>query len=283
MSQVAGVGSARVNGITLHYEIAGAGEPIFLVGGSGLGRPNLAPVEPYLVPHFTVVAFDQRGYGDSGSDGLDDATIETWVDDLVGLMDAREIDRAHVHGASFGGMIALATAVRHPDRCLSVIPNGCFGKPDAARTLMMQAWADHSASAGISRGFAAHIAAQTLHPDYLDANPGALDEIHGMLTSVPLETWLAAVRAMLALDLEAALPSCPVPALLLAGEIDTITPIDMSPSGVGMRRAAELMPNGELEIFAGIGHGTPFEVPEQQADAIIAFAARVRARQVQTA
>jgi pimeloyl-ACP methyl ester carboxylesterase len=50
-----------------------------------------------------------------------------------------------------------------------------------------------------------------------------------------------------------------------------------------MRRAAELMPNGELEIFAGIGHGTPFEVPEQQADAIVAFAARVRAQQVQTA
>jgi 3-oxoadipate enol-lactonase len=283
MSQVAGVGSARVNGITLHYEIAGEGEPIFLVGGSGLGRPNLAPVEPYLVPHFTVVAFDQRGYGDSDKDGLDEATIETWVDDLVGLMDALEIDRAHVHGASFGGMIALATAVRHPDRCLSVIPNGCFGKPDAARTLMMQAWADHSASAGISRGFAAHIAAQTLHPDYLDANPGALDEIHEMLTIVPLETWLAAVRAMLALDLEAALPNCPVPALLLAGEIDTITPIDMSPSGVGMRRAAALMPNGELEIFEGIGHGTPFEVPERQANAIIAFAARVRARTVEPA
>jgi pimeloyl-ACP methyl ester carboxylesterase len=100
---------------------------------------------------------------------------------------------------------------------------------------------------------------------------------------VPLETWLAAVRAMLALDLEGGLASCPVPALMLAGEIDTITPIDMSPSGVGMRRAAELMPNGELKIFEGIGHGTPFEVPEQQAEAIIEFAARVRTGAMQRA
>src|SRR3954451_5101914 len=169
MSQRTGVARARVNGITPHYEITGRGEPIVLVGGSGLGRPNLAPVEPYLVPHFTVVAFDHHVYSESGKDGPEEATIETWVDDLVGLLDALEIDRAHIHGASFGGMIALATAVRHPGRCLSVMPNGCFGKPDAARTLMMQAWADHSASAGISRGFAAHIAAQTLHPDYLDA------------------------------------------------------------------------------------------------------------------
>jgi len=276
MPQATAAGTADVNGVTLHYETFGEGEPIILVGGSGLGRPNLAPVEPYLKPHFTVLAFDQRGYGASGSEGLADATIETWVDDLVGLMDVLGWERAHIHGASFGGMIALATAVRHPDRCLSVIPNGCFAKPDMARKLMMQAWADHSAAAGISRGFAAHIAAQTLHPDYLDANPNALDDIHKMLTSVPLETWLAAVRAMLALDLEAALPACPVPTLMLAGEIDTITPIDMSPSGVGQRRAAELLPNGELHIFEGIGHGTPFEVPEQQGAAIVDFARRVR-------
>jgi len=38
------------------------------------------------------------------------------------------------------------------------------------------------------------------------------------------------------------------------------------------------MRNGELESFEGIGHGTPFEVPERQANAIIAFAARVQGR-----
>jgi 3-oxoadipate enol-lactonase len=278
MSQ-ATAGTASVNGITLHYEITGDGEPIILVGGSGLGRPNLDPVQPYLEPHFTVLAFDQRGYGESGADGLDTATIDTWVDDLVGLMDAVGWERAHIHGASFGGMIALATAVRYPDRCLSAIPNGCFAKPDAARKLMMEAWADHAAAAGMSRGFAAHIAAQTLHPDYLDANPSAIDDVHAMLSSVALETWLAAVRAMLALDLADQLQSCPVPALFLAGEIDTITPIDMSPSGIGMRRAAELMPNGEIKIFDGIGHGTPFEVPEEQATAIVELAARLRTTQ----
>jgi 3-oxoadipate enol-lactonase len=278
MSQ-ATAGTASVNGITLHYDITGEGEPIILVGGSGLGRQNLDPVQPYLEPHFSVLAFDQRGYGESGSDGLDTATIDTWVDDLVGLMDAVGWERAHIHGASFGGMIALATAVRYPDRCLSTLPNGCFAKPDGARKLMMEAWADHAGAAGMSRGFAAHIAAQTLHPDYLDANPTAIDEVYGMLSSVSLETWLAAVRAMLALDLEKELPSCPVPALFLAGEIDTITPIDMSPSGVGMRRAAELMPHGEIKIFDGIGHGTPFEVPEEQGTAIAEFAARLRATQ----
>src|SRR4051794_13245820 len=87
MPQATAAGTADVNGVALHYETFGDGEPIILVGGSGLGRPNLAPVEPYLEPHFTVLAFDQRGYGASGSEGLADATIETWVDDLVGLMD----------------------------------------------------------------------------------------------------------------------------------------------------------------------------------------------------
>ena len=63
---------------------------------------------------------------------------------------------------------------------------------------------------------------------------------------------------------------------MLAGEIDTITPLDMSPSGIGMRKTAELMPSSKLVVLEGAGHGTPFEVPREHARAIVEFARGVR-------
>jgi pimeloyl-ACP methyl ester carboxylesterase len=174
-------------------------------------------------------------------------------------------------------MVALAVAIRHPQRCLSVIPNAFFAKPDGARKLMLEVWRDYASAAGLKRGFAAHIATLSLHPDYLDNHPGAANDVLGMISLVSLETWQAAVDAMFHLDLSEGLTACAVPALIIAGEIDTITPVDMSPSGVGQRKTADLMPNAEIVIFEGIGHATVLEVPQRHADAILDFTERLQA------
>ena len=270
---------AAVNGIRLWYELIGTGEPMVLIGGSGLGRQNMDPIIPLLMKSYALLNFDQRGYGESDRHGLDGATIETWADDVVGLMDAIGWGRAHIHGTSFGGMVALATAIRHPDRCLSAIPNAFFAKPDMARKLMLEVWRDYSAAAGVtSRGFAAHIATLTLQPDYLDAHPEAVDEVAAMLNLVSLETWHAAVNAMFALDLSDGLSTCQVPTLVIAGEIDTITPVEMSPSGIGQRKSCELLPNAEIAVFEGVGHATIFEAPKRHVETILAFTARLSSR-----
>ena len=266
---------ASVKSTRLWYEIVGSGEPMVLIGGSGLGRQNMDAVIPLLKEHYSLLNFDQRGYGESDRTGLDGMRIEAWADEVVELMDAIGWKRAHIHGTSFGGMVALAVAVRHPERCLSVIPNAFFAKPDGARKLMLEVWSDYAGAAGMNRGFAAHIATLSLHPDYLDAHPEAADDLLRMLSLVSVDTWRAAVDAMFHLDLSGDLRGCQVPALIIAGEIDTITPVDMSPSGIGQRKAAEMLPNGEIAIFEGIGHATVLEVPERHANAIVAFTRRV--------
>ena len=262
---------ADVKGLRLWYEILGDGEPMVLIGGSGLGRQNMDSVIPLLSNHYSLLNFDQRGYGASDKTGVPGMRTEDWADDVVGLMDAIGWSRAHIHGTSFGGMVALAVAIRHPDRCLSVIPNAFFAKPDGARKLMLEVWRDYAGAAGLNRGFAAHIATLSLQPDYLDQHPEAVDDVLGMISLVSVETWQAAVDAMFHLDLSDRLSSCRVPALIIAGQIDSITPVDMSPSGVGQRKAAEMLSNSELAIFEGIGHATVLEAPQRHADAIVAF------------
>jgi pimeloyl-ACP methyl ester carboxylesterase len=265
---------AMANGANLYYELLGQGEPMVLLGGSGFGRQNVEPLIPFLEDRFTLLWFDQRGYGQSDGTGLEAGSIEVWADDVPALMDAVGWETAHINSTSFGSMVALATALRHPDRCRSLVIQGFYAKPDVARQLLFEGWDDHSRGSGFSRGFAAHLAFDALEPEFLERRPEAVDEIAGMLNAgTPLETWWAAHRAMHDLDLGEGLTDCPVPTLVIAGELDRVTPLDMQPSGIGMRKTAELMPNARLLIFEGAGHVTILERTQEQAEAIIEFIA----------
>lgn len=262
---------AHANGARLWYEFVGSGEPMVLLGGSGFGRHNVEPLIPFLAPHFTLLWFDQRGYGESEAVGLENATIETWADDVPALMDAVGWEKAHINSTSFGSMVALSAAIRHPERCASLVIQGFFAKPDVTRKLMLEAWDDHSTAAGFTRGFVAHLGTDALQPAFLEEHPEAIDQIKDMFRGTSLTTWHAAHTAMQALDLVDGLPGCPVPTLVIAGEHDWVTPLDMMRSGVGMRRTAELMPHARLVIFEGAGHVTILERTKEQAEAILEF------------
>jgi len=137
---------------------------------------------------------------------------------------------------------------------------------------MLEGWDDHSRTAGFSRGFACHLASDALKPSFIEEHPEAIDEISSMLSAgTPLETWWAAHRAMQEMDVVDGLATCPVPTLVIAGEEDWVTPLDMEASGCGMRRTAELMPNARLLVFEGTGHVTILERTEEHARAIVDF------------
>jgi pimeloyl-ACP methyl ester carboxylesterase len=92
-----------------------------------------------------------------------------------------------------------------------------------------------------------------------------------MLRKTPDATWIAAIEAMRALDLTADLPRIAVPTLVVAGELDHS--LDLSPSGIGLRRIAELVPGAKLVVLDGIGHITIVEAPERHAAAVLEFTA----------
>ena len=83
------------------------------IHGAGFGHFNFAPATPELAKHFKVVDFDLRGYGQSDRP-VQHYDMEVWADDVAGLLDALELDEAHVHGTSMGGMIAIVFAGKYP-------------------------------------------------------------------------------------------------------------------------------------------------------------------------
>jgi len=106
----------EVNGVNIHYEIAGTGAPLVLIHGlmGSLSDLRLSIV-PKLVDCFRVLTFDLRGHGESDMPPAGYTAADV-AGDVVGLLDSQEIERAHIVGHSFGGAVALSVAAARPDR-----------------------------------------------------------------------------------------------------------------------------------------------------------------------
>ncbi|MCZ6461419.1 MAG: alpha/beta hydrolase [Actinobacteria bacterium] len=111
------------NGIQLAVTEAGEGEPVVLVHGF----PELAYSWRYQLPALAdagmrVIAYDQRGYGDSSKpESIEDYAITALVDDLIGLLDAEEFDSAALVGHDWGSIVVWSAAVMFPERVSKVV------------------------------------------------------------------------------------------------------------------------------------------------------------------
>src|SRR5713226_19022 len=100
--------TVNFNGAKHWYDLKGkAGRPIIVqIHGAGFGHDNFASVSPLLAKEYQVLDYDLIGYGLSDRP-VQHYDMKVWADDLAGLMDVLKIERAHIHGTSMGGMIAL--------------------------------------------------------------------------------------------------------------------------------------------------------------------------------
>jgi pimeloyl-ACP methyl ester carboxylesterase len=270
--------SVEANGVDLYYEVSGTGERMVLLGGGGLGRHNFDPVVPYLKKHFTLLSVDQRGYGQSASDGLDEATVDTFVDDAVALMDAVGWERAHIHGTSLGGTVALALGIRYPERATSLITNATFAKADAKMKLIFELMEDYPRRVGVmDRGVAGMVAGLFLSPSFLEAHADVdRDVLQPRLQHCPVHTWANGIRVMHEADLSAGLPNCGIPTLVIAGDIGRNGyAIELEGQGIGLRQIADLMPRGVLVEIENSSHLTIVEAPERHAKEVLAFVERL--------
>ena len=115
------------DGVKIHYEIHGKGEPVILVHGlfaSAEINWDLPGITADLAKKYQVIAFDNRGHGQSGKPKAENDYGETMAEDVIRLMDHLHLTNARVAGYSLGGMIALKLAVKHPDRLKSVVLGG---------------------------------------------------------------------------------------------------------------------------------------------------------------
>lgn len=256
---------AGVDGIELHYERGGNGEPLLLIQGmSGShmswGRPFLSLLEQ----HFDCIAFDNRGIGHS-SRVHEPFTIAELADDAIGLLDALEIERAHLLGISMGGMVAQDLALAHPQRLRS-LTLGCTYCGGPGSQLMdpadFQGLVEAMASGNQERVFRAGWELN-LSPGFR-ADQNRFADFLEMAEAVPVppETVQLQLQAIVAHDTSARLPGLDLPTLVVHGSADRVLPF------VNGAQIAALMPNAQLERFEDVGHMFWWEQPGRAAELI---------------
>jgi len=124
--------SVQAAGITTNYHDVGDGFPALFIHGSGPGVSawaNWRLVMPALSERLRVIAPDMAGFGFSERPAGIRYDLDTWVAQAIGLLDALGLEQADVVGNSFGGALALAMAIRHPQRVRRLVLMGSVGVP----------------------------------------------------------------------------------------------------------------------------------------------------------
>ena len=273
---------AHINGARIWYEVHGEGEDYLLqIGGAGFAHENFGFVTDKMTPHFKVLEFDLRGYGLSERPEQE-YSMDIWADDIKGLFDAIGIQRAHVHGTSMGGMVALAFAGRYPELVDGLVLDCTSAKSDFMARAHWEIWKQLAQAYGMGgEPLALEIATKCLSRRFLDtpAGPETVKVIQGVLErncSVPV--FAGACDAMATMDLRPYAGKVTAPTLVMTGSEDCLTPIDPGPDGAGARWIADNIRGADLYVIEGSGHTNLMEEPELSARVVIEFFQSVAAK-----
>ena len=116
----------EVNGLKFHVQKVGEGTPLVMI--MGLGAPGEKWRHNYelLGKYFQCVVIDNRGAGESDKPEVPAYTTDEMSDDVLGIMDALGIEKAHVMGVSMGGAIAQLVALKRPEAVISLLLTSTF-------------------------------------------------------------------------------------------------------------------------------------------------------------
>jgi aminoacrylate hydrolase len=260
--------SGTVDG--LYYEVHGGPaadrETVILSAGLGGSGAFWAPQMEALLNRFRVVLYDHRGTGRSARTLTEPHTVAAMGEDIVRIMDALALARAHVVGHAAGGNAGLALALDHPDRVGRLVVVNGWSRPDPH----IRRCFDTRLALLNNTGIAAYVHAQPLflYPaDWLSANNARLEaeEIHHIHGFPDPDVMRARIQALLEFDIDADLPRIACPVLVSASADDMLVPLSCS------RRLAERLPNATLDIAPWGGHGFTVTAPEAFNASVVSF------------
>jgi pimeloyl-ACP methyl ester carboxylesterase len=271
-----------VNGVRLFFEVEGtklridgrsmreAPTLLLLHGGPGADHSGYRPAFSELSDVAQVVYLDHRGNGRSDSGPKELWNLAQWADDVKAFCEALEIARPIVYGASFGGMVAMAYATRHPTHPQALVLESTTAQAASHKTAKVAMFARLG---GREAGELAHrrfIEGDT-SPEVLEAwmkvavplytqtraEPGAM---HRIVLNREATAWFnRAGGEGREFDMLADLVRVQCPTLVLGGQLDPMLPIECQ-RDIAAALSPALLTYRE---FDGCGHGVMHDVPQQ--------------------
>ncbi|HUL87140.1 MAG TPA: alpha/beta hydrolase [Pseudolabrys sp.] len=253
------------DGTRLYYEEAGSGSPVIFVHEYAGDYRTWEMQMRFFSRAHRCITYSQRGYPPSDVPSVSAKYSQDIArDDVVAIMDALEVDKAHVVGHSMGAYTALHVGIRVPARCISVVAAGCgWGStPDAKKREEMKALAAETGKMFVEEGIAsaaAKYADAPMRQAQKNKDPRGYAEFARMLSEHSAEGH-AQIMFNLQLkrptlwEMETALKKFAVPLLIIVGDEDEPC-IDGS---VFLKRT---VPTAGLLMIPRTGHNVPTEEP----------------------
>ncbi len=244
---------ADVNGLSVTYERNGEGPPLVLLHGVLSDSRVWSKQLLYLSDEFTVVAWDAPGAGQS-SDPPEPFAMADWADCLVGLMDAIGIERAHILGHSWGGILAQEFYRQHPARTRSLILADTYA---GWKGSLPESVYEERLAAVLRE---ASMPASEFVPKWIPGllSDAASDELRVELAAIMSDFHPVGYRLMIQTadsDTRDLLPTIRVPTLLVWGEEDRRAPLTVA------HQLRDAIPGAKLAIIPGAGHESNLERP----------------------
>lgn len=249
------------NGRKVSYREAGKGQGMrqkkvaLLLHGIGSGSASFEGQLDGLSKSLRVIAWDAPGYG--ASDPLPDETPTSgdYADVAAALLDALGIGKIHLVGHSLGSVIASSFAARYPERLLSVTlasATAGYAKGDhAARVDRLNARMNAIRDLGPA-GMAEARGRQVLSDN---ASDEALAKVRGVMSALHVDGYCQAARMLHSSDIYDDIVTINVPAMVMCGAADMVTPEDLN------QRIAAAIPGALYHSLPGLGHACYVENP----------------------
>jgi 2-hydroxymuconate-semialdehyde hydrolase len=250
---------ARIDcgGLGVNVHDHGGGRPVVLIHGSGPGVSawaNWRLIIPALAKEFRVIAPDMAGFGFTDRPAGFVYDKAAWIRQVIGLLDALGLEQVDLVGNSFGGAIALATAIEHPGRVGRLVLMGSVGLSFPITPGLDAVW-------GYTPSFEAMRALldifaydRSLVNDELaqlryqaSIQPGFQDCFAAMFPA-PRQRWVDALASP-----EEAVRALPHETLVIHGREDRVIPLSVS------QRLAQAIGRAQLHVYAHCGHWTQIE------------------------
>lgn len=244
--------------LNLHAEILGEGPPVLFLPGLGGNHRAFAGIQKVMSTRFQTIAVDPRDTGLSPrattNYSLDDMAV-----DVLNLIDHLHLEQVNIVGHSMGGMIAQHLALIAPQRLRSMVLMSCHARNYPWKSALVQSWIDMRAK--VDAVTFTRFTLPWLLGAKLFENQA---HIEGMIRHVernPLpqepEAFVRQGNAVLDHDVLADLHTLEIPALIVSGQFDRVTPPETS------KVLADHLPLSSFEIMEEVGHLPHIESPSK--------------------
>jgi len=248
--------SARVNDIDIHYRWDGndSGPVLMMAHAMGTSHRLWDWQVPALADRYRVLRYDWRGHGDTSAPP-GPYTLQQFVDDAVGLMDALELEQVHWVGISTGGMIGQGIAIHHGQRLQSLT----LCNTTSASNTWYREWVKERQAVVREKGMDPvwdMTKRLWFTDDFVTAANKDYHAVREVFVRTPVPGYLGGTSAVADLAYRDDLHRVQVPTRIIAAGDDPATPVEHSEA------IHERIPQSTLDIIDGQRHFSNVEVPD---------------------